>query len=265
MTAITYIGGPTVLIEIEGLRLLTDPTFDAAGGEYATSAYSLHKTQGPAVAREALGRIDAVLLSHDHHFDNLDTSGRALLEEVEVVLTTQAGAQRLGGAALGLEPWQTHELVGADGRRLAITATPARHGPEGGDRGPVVGFVLHRPGDRHHAVYLSGDTVWYPGVQEVANAFAVDVALLFMGAARVAAAGPSPLTFTADEGVEAARVFANASIVPVHYEGWAHFSENRREIDAAFGTAGLRDRLRWLEPGKAENFAAGAPLPSAVV
>jgi L-ascorbate metabolism protein UlaG (beta-lactamase superfamily) len=72
---LTYIGGPTALLEYGGVRLLVDPTFDPAGSEYRTPAYVLCKTQGPAVAREAIGPVDAVLLSHDHHFDNLDTSG----------------------------------------------------------------------------------------------------------------------------------------------------------------------------------------------
>ena len=44
---VTYIGGPTALIEIGGLRLLIDPTFDPAGTEYRTPAYVLRKTQGP--------------------------------------------------------------------------------------------------------------------------------------------------------------------------------------------------------------------------
>jgi L-ascorbate metabolism protein UlaG (beta-lactamase superfamily) len=75
---LTYVGGPTALIEWGGVRLLTDPTFDPAGAAHTTPASTLRKTQGPALAPEALGRVDAVLLSHDHHFDNLDASGRAL-------------------------------------------------------------------------------------------------------------------------------------------------------------------------------------------
>jgi len=43
---VTYIGGPTALIELGGLRLLIDPTFDPAGSEYRTAAYVLRKTQG---------------------------------------------------------------------------------------------------------------------------------------------------------------------------------------------------------------------------
>lgn len=208
----TYIGGPTALVEIGGLRLLTDPTFDPAGGEYRAAAYSLHKTLDPAVALDALGAVDVVLLSHDHHFDNLDTAGRELLGRVPVVLTTEAGAERLGNGAVGLEPWQVCDVPLRDGGVLRITATPARHGPVDGDRGPVIGFVLQRAGDvRHESVYLSGDTVWYPGIAGIAERFAVTVAVLFMGAARVAAAGPSHLTFTGEEGTVAARAFARAT------------------------------------------------------
>lgn len=73
----TYIGGPTALLEVSGLRLLTDPTFDSANQEYPTGVYTLRKTAAPALSPESLGRIDAVLLSHDHHFDNLDHAGRS--------------------------------------------------------------------------------------------------------------------------------------------------------------------------------------------
>jgi hypothetical protein len=48
---------------------------------------------------------------------------------------------------------------------------------------------------------------------------------------------------------------ADAAIVPVHCEGWAHFSETRAEIEAAFAAAGLADRLRWLQPGVATREA----------
>ena len=97
---VTYLGGPTALLELDGVRLLTDPTFDPAGTTYPTGLYTLRKTQGPALQPEALGRIDAVLLSHDHHFDNLDHAGRALLAHSDLILTTPAGAQRLGGKAI---------------------------------------------------------------------------------------------------------------------------------------------------------------------
>ena len=106
---LTYIGGPTLLIEVGGLRLLTDPTFDPAGAGIRQGAYELIKTEGPAMRAESVGHIDAVLLSHDHHFDNLDDAGRVLLASADRVLTTEAGAERLGGRAQGVPAWQSVE------------------------------------------------------------------------------------------------------------------------------------------------------------
>jgi L-ascorbate metabolism protein UlaG (beta-lactamase superfamily) len=250
----TYIGGPSVLLEVAGLRLLTDPNFDPAGSRYETPVYTLHKSTNPGIAVDAIGSIDAVLLSHDHHFDNLDRAGRAMLQRAKRTLVPIAGAERLGGNAVGLTPWQTVELANAAGESLRVTATPARHGPPGGDRGPVIGFLL-TAGDRPEApdvpaIYVSGDTVWYEGVEEVARRADVRVAVLFLGAARVREVGPAHLTFTADEGVLVARAMPNALIVPVHYEGWQHFSEGRAVIQRAFDDAGVSARLRWLEPGR---------------
>ena len=148
--------GTTLVLHLGGLRLLTDPTFDPAGAEFRSGAYVLRKTHGPGLPSAALGRVDAVLLSHDHHFE---------------------------------------------------------------------------------------------GVAEVSRRFAVHTAVLFMGAARVAAVGPWHLTFTAAEGVDAARAFSNATVVPVHFEDWEHFAESRPEIDAAVAAAGLGKRLRWLPRG----------------
>ena len=116
--------------------------------------------------------------------------------------------------------------------------------------------MLTLKGSPQSAVYISGDTVWYEGAAEVGQRFSVQVAILFMGAARVAAAGPAHLTFTANEGVEAARAFADAIIIPLHYEGWEHFSESREQIEDAFKAAGLEHRIRWMEPGSAAEVTS---------
>ena len=251
---VTYVGGPTALLEVGGLRLLTDPTFDPAGSEYPTSVYTLRKTKGPAVGAEQVGVVDAVLLSHDHHSNNLDSSGRALLASARRVITTPVGAERLGVPAIGLEPWQSMELPSANGGALRVTSTPARHGPAGGDRGPVAGFVLELVGQLDPVVYITGDTVWYEGIAEVARRFAVDVVLPFAGAARVPEVGPEHLTFDARDAVALAHAFPAAVIVPLHYEGWEHFSEGRPELERAFDAAGIASRLVWLRPGEASEL-----------
>jgi L-ascorbate metabolism protein UlaG (beta-lactamase superfamily) len=251
---LTYVGGPTILLEVGGLRLLTDPTFDPAGSEYTTPVYTLRKTQSPGISADAIVPIDAVLLSHDHHFDNLDRAGRALLPRAGRVITTPVGAERLGSPTIGLAPWQTVEMPTPSGGQLRVTSTPARHGPADGDRGPVTGFIVALDDHPNDAIYISGDTVWYEGVAEVARRSRVRVAVMFMGAARVREAGPAHLTLAAEESRAIADAFPDALIVPVHYEGWGHFSEGRPQIERAFADAGATSRVRWIEAGKPTDF-----------
>ncbi len=248
--SLTYIGGPTALIDFAGTRMLTDPTFDPPGGEYVSGAATLRKLAGPALDTEQIGAIDYILLSHDHHWDNLDRAGRAVLPKTKAVLTTMEGAQRLRGNSLGLQPWGSVDLPAPSGRVLRVIGTPARHGPAGMERGAVTGFVFFFADAPEHAIYFGGDTVWYEGVREVATRFPIRAALLNLGAARVAEVGPFHLTMTAREAVEAARIFRHALIVPLHFEGWAHFSEGAEIIAQEFQDAGLSERLRWPPAGE---------------
>ena len=103
---LTLVGGPTVLIEAVGFRLVTDPTFDAPG-EYRLSYVTLTKTSGPALSADAIGPVDAVLVSHDQHSDNFDRAGRAFAAKASHIFTTVAGAARLGSAAEGLRAFST--------------------------------------------------------------------------------------------------------------------------------------------------------------
>jgi L-ascorbate metabolism protein UlaG (beta-lactamase superfamily) len=247
---ITYVGGPTCLLEFGGVRFLTDPTFDPAGGEYTSGPVTLRKISGPALRTEALGSFDHVLLSHDHHSDNLDHAGRAILASAKMVFTTKPGAERLGGSSVGLEAWQSIEIPTPKQGLLRVVAVPARHGPEGRDRGSVTGFVLFFENAPKQTLYVSGDTVWYEGVAEIARRFSVQVAILHLGAARVPEVGPYHLTMTATEAVQTAREFANATIIPLHFEDWAHFSEGPKEIADAFREAQLEHRLRWPVRGR---------------
>ena len=242
---ITLIGGPTALIEIGGFRLLTDPTFDAPG-EYKLPHVTLKKTSHPALTAEQIGRVDAVLLSHDQHADNFDHAGRAYAMQAPRLLTTIVGAKRLGGVAEGLAPGESTKLTNPAGT-LTITATPARHGPAGIEplAGDVIGFVLSLAGAR--PIYITGDTVWYEGVGEVARRFQAGVVLLFAGAAKTR--GAFHLTMDANDALDTAHAFPDATIVPLHYEGWAHFSQSGDDLVQSFKALGIGARLRLLEPG----------------
>lgn len=236
-------GGPTTLIEYGGLRLLTDPTFDDPGEYQFTEDFFLVKTAPPSTPAADIGRIDAVLLSHDEHQDNLDTAGREFLSKVPRVLTTQGGADRLGGHSHGLQPWETAELEGPDGNKITVTATPALHGPEGSEPivGEVIGFIL--TGQGLPTVYVSGDNASLDRVRRVADRFPdIDTAILFAGAAKVPFIDDI-LTLNGQRAADAAQLLDVRRVVPVHCDSWAHFSEGLDEIVTAFTDAGIADRL----------------------
>ncbi|MGV9365412.1 MBL fold metallo-hydrolase [Amycolatopsis sp. NPDC003731] len=243
-SGITFSGGPTALLELGGVRLLTDPTFDAPG-DHPIGERVLVKTENSVLTEEAAGVVDAVLLSHDQHPDNLDDRGRAYLATVPLTLITPTGAERLGGAARGLEPWESTQ-VGP----LTVTAVPALHGPDGAARltGDVTGFVL--TGDGLPTVYVSGDNASVDLVREIAARFRVEIAVLFAGAARTPLFDGAPLTLTSADAAEAAKVLGARKVVPLHFRGWGHFSEGPETLREAFEAAGLADRLVLLQPGE---------------
>jgi L-ascorbate metabolism protein UlaG (beta-lactamase superfamily) len=249
--AATVIGGPTTVLDLGGLRIVSDPTFDPPGPHgYLT------KTAGPLVPEDRLGWVDLVLVSHDNHPDNLDDRGRALALASPLLLTTTSGAGRLGPPAVGLAPWSSHTLDRPDGGDLTVTAVPAVHGPEDGERDAdgfvnceVIGFVLSGRG--LPTVYLSGDNASIRTTAEIARRIPdIDAAVLHAGAARVQGKfRERALSLDSIRAAAAAAVLGPAVVVPAHYDGWAHFTEGRDDLVRAFDDAGLSAQLRLSEHG----------------
>jgi L-ascorbate metabolism protein UlaG (beta-lactamase superfamily) len=241
------VGGPTAILEYAGLRLMTDPSFDPPG----KTPNGLNKLSGPAIGPDEVGPIDLVLLSHDHHDDNLDISGQEFLPRAGRTLTTKAGAERLGGNAIGLDPWEPLELERPDGGTLTITAVPAQHGPDGTDHitGPVIGFVLS--GEGLPKLYVSGDNASVDVVRTIAERVGpIELAVLFAGGVSVPYRFDGAyLTLSADRAVEATRILGVRAVVPVHFEGWGHFTQGADHLRAAFDAAGIGDVLVVPEPG----------------
>ena len=188
--------------------------------------------------------------SHDHHRDNLDDAGRALLcsDAVDAVISTPAAARRLRLAKVsGLRTGDSTAL-GA----VTVRAVAAQHGPRWVPQtGQVTGFELTAAGEP--SVWLSGDTVLTDVVREAARSMrGIDVAVINAGGVRFPSAplvGKALFTFTPEQFVEVCRLADPRVIIPVHRSGWSHFQpENdlRRALDAA----GLLERTRWLGLGE---------------
>ena len=146
-------GGPTALIEYGGLRLLTDPTFDAPGGDYP---------EVPVWPRPPRRRSHPPNSAASTWFCCRTTSTRTTSTTpagpcsptYRVILTTPSGAGRLGGTARGLADWESTELDRPGGGTITVTGVPALHGPDdvdgtriGGRRGRRLRPDRRRPAD----------------------------------------------------------------------------------------------------------------------
>ncbi|MDP9841514.1 MBL fold metallo-hydrolase [Streptosporangium lutulentum] len=240
--ALTYIGGPTALLEYGGVRFLTDPTFDAPQTYEPRNGFAHTKTHGPALAPSELGAVDLALVSHHHHGDNLDILGAALLRDLPLTISTTKAAEDLGGTVVGLEPWASVQVG-----KVTITAVPALHGPPGSEgRGPVIGFVLRTA--EAPSVYVSGDNASLPYVKSIAERFGkIDISLLFAGAARIPVA-EGELTLSSADAVLAAGILASDTVVGLHTEDWAHLTESREDFRRAFAGEG-----RYVETPRAHR------------
>ena len=168
---------------------------------------------------------------------------------------SSSAAERLGAAVPQLQVlprWHDIELTGAsrDGR-VRVTAVPAQHGPDGTEHltGEVTGFVIS--GDDLPTIYVSGDNASLDVVDEVARRFpSIDIALLFAGGAQTPLLGDAYLTLSSDMAAEAARLLGRPLVIPVHTDGWGHFTQGISTVEAAFARAGLSNRLLALRPGE---------------
>ncbi len=234
-TTITYIGGPTAILEYSGLRFVTDPTFDEPQTYAEPGSTTLVKTAGPGISRAEIGAVDAVLLSHHSHKDNLDYEGLELIATgVPTISTRDAASDLFGGSVIGLDSWESYPLG-----PVTITAVPALHGPPGSEPmvGKVTGFVLEASGEP--TVYISGDNASLPLVEQIAGRFPdIDIALLFAGAVRVPRID-GLLTLAATDAVRAAELLGASRVVGLHVEDWEHFTENADDFATAFSSTGV--------------------------
>jgi L-ascorbate metabolism protein UlaG (beta-lactamase superfamily) len=91
--------------------------------------------------------------------------------------------------------------------------------------GDVVGFAITSPALPDGALWISGDTVLFDGLDDVVERVRVDVAVLHLGGVRFPISGPLRYTMTVEEGLELCRRLQPRLAIPVHYEGWSHFKD----------------------------------------
>jgi L-ascorbate metabolism protein UlaG (beta-lactamase superfamily) len=258
---VTWLGHSTLLLELDGMRVLTDPVF----GERASPvSFAGAKRFHPApVSIAELPPLDAVLLSHDH-YDHLCASSMRELAKLGVPIVTSLGVgARL--EALGFAPervseldwWETHVLPGGD---LAFSATPAQHfsGRSLTDRNRTLwsSWVITTAKRR---IFFSGDTGLTQELGLVRERFGPpDLTLLEIGAWN-AAWGDIHL---GPEGALAAfELLGGGTLLPVHWgtfdlalHAWDEPAETLLGLAAQRGVRVLTPRLgRPFEPAHVER------------
>jgi L-ascorbate metabolism protein UlaG (beta-lactamase superfamily) len=220
---LTLVRSATVILELDGKRILVDPMLDDAGARPPIEG-TANPVPNPTVplpfpAEEAVRGLDAVLVTHRHK-DHLDARAEELLPRDVPVLCQPEDEEAL--RALGLDARPVVSELEWEG--LRIVRTPARHGSGAiaESLAPVSGFVLD-------GLYLAGDTVWYEAVAETIERHRPRIAVVNAGGAEFTEGGLIVM------GVEDVREVAARvpTVVAVHLEALNHCFLSRAELRAA--------------------------------
>jgi L-ascorbate metabolism protein UlaG (beta-lactamase superfamily) len=222
MTTITWVGHATVLIEVDGSRLLTDPVLRGRVGP-------LRRIAQP-VDLDVLRPLDGVLISH-LHADHTDLGSlRDVARDLPVFVPRPAAAwlRRRGMTrAQNLSPGEDVIVNG-----VQVSAVPAEHDARRSPLGPAaepIGYIVS--GSR--STYFAGDTDLFDGMRDLRGR--VDIALL-----PIAGWGPrlGPGHLNPERAARAAALIAPAVAVPIHWgtlaPGWVRRPEDPEEPARAF-------------------------------
>ena len=243
--ALTYVGHSTVLLEIGGVRLLTDPLLRGRVAHLRRDA--------PAPAAEVREQIDAVLISH-LHYDHLDLTSLRLVRSPRVLAPRGAGGLLRRARIGGVEEMEVGDALEVGGVRVeAVAADHDGSRRPGGPHADPLGFVL----ERSERIYFAGDTGLFEGMSGLAP---VDVALL-----PVAGWGPKlgPGHMNAAEAAQAAALIRPRLAVPIHWGTFrprtarrgSWFYDPPRTFAAGVGELAPEVDVRVLEPGSALSLA----------
>jgi L-ascorbate metabolism protein UlaG (beta-lactamase superfamily) len=257
----TWLGHSTVLIEIDGKRVITDPVWGPRASP--SSLAGPKRFQPPPVPLRAMPDVDLVIVSHDH-YDHLDYPTIRQLAKTKVPFVTSLGV----GAHLeawGVQPeriveldwWESHTLPGSD---LTVTAAPSQHfsGRSLNDGNATLwsSMIVLSPS---HAVFFSGDTGLTPEYREIGARFGpFDLVMIEIGAFHPAWGN---IHLGPENALEAHALLGGGPFLPVHWgtfslalHAWDQPAETLLELAPKTGAQLIMPRLgEPAEPAHSER------------
>ncbi len=260
----TWLGHSTVLLEIEGRRVLTDPVW---GPRASPTQFAGPKRFQPVpVPLQSLPPLDAILISHDH-YDHLDypTIRQLLKHEVPIITSLGVGAHLdawgvRAGRIIELDWWESHTLPGSE---LTLTAAPSQHfsgrSLKDGNATLWSSFVVRTP---RHSVFFSGDTGLTSEYQQIRERLGpFDLVMLEVGAFHPAWGN---IHLGPENALKALALLGGGRLLPVHWgtfnlalHAWDQPVEQLLELAPKAGVQLLMPRLG--EPAEPSHDKAVEP------
>jgi L-ascorbate metabolism protein UlaG (beta-lactamase superfamily) len=248
---IRFVRHATLVFEAGGQRVMVDPMLALAGAT-GPVANSPNQRRNPLVelpfgdkgTLALLEETDAVLVTHIHN-DHWDGRARDLIPKQTPVLCQPEDWDDISAAGFR-RVTPVEDALERDG--LSFIRTGGRHGTgEIGRRmAPVSGFVVRADGSP--TLYVAGDTIFCPEVEEALAAHEPDVVVVNAGAARLLEG--DPITMTAGDVVEVCRALPDALVVAVHMEATNHCLLTRDELAGELQREGLAERVEIPADGE---------------
>jgi L-ascorbate metabolism protein UlaG (beta-lactamase superfamily) len=231
-------------------------------GEFMSFQPSPNKQRNPIVPLppgvdlpSILSSVDRTFVTHTHldHFD--DAAVNELPKDLPIFCQPANENRIRHSATSGFSAvYPVKDNLPFDG--IEVFRTDGQHGPlnidsQGNCLGPVSGFVLRSQDEP--TLYIAGDTIWCPEVEEALERHQPDIVVVNAGAAQMLAKPPA-ITMTKEDVARVCRYMPSATVIAVHMEAIDHCLLHRKELEDFIENEGLSERIRIPADGESMEF-----------
>jgi L-ascorbate metabolism protein UlaG (beta-lactamase superfamily) len=259
---VQQIRNATVKIDYSGTTFLVDPMLSPKGAFPGFPNTYRSELRNPLVelpfsADDVMKSVDAVVVTHTHtdHWD--DAAQRRIPKNMPVFVQNETDAKTIRG-----QGFKDVRVLGGSAtfNGVTLSKTGGQHGTDlwfadparAEAMGPVMGVVFSAP--RAKTVYVAGDTVWRPEVDQALKQHKPDVVILNTGSALMSGFEEHPIIMGKQDTLQATQAAPNAAIVAVHMDSVNHMSLSRKELREFVQEKKIRNRVTIPEDGETMQF-----------